>query len=201
MNIDIKNLIEMFSKLPNLGPASSRRLILHLIRNKEKIMLPLAHSIRELAERVVECEICGNLETKSPCSICLDQRRNTKLLCVVEDLGDLWAFEKGKIYSGLYHILGGTLSAINGIGPKELNLQKIISRVKESGVEEVIIATNSTLDGQVTAHYIVDLLKDLNIKVSRLACGIPIGGEIDYLDEGTLNAALCSRQEINSAKV
>ncbi|WP_339046682.1 recombination mediator RecR [Candidatus Mesenet endosymbiont of Agriotes lineatus] len=199
--MDIKNLIEMFSKLPNLGPASSRRLILHLIRNKEKIMLPLAHSIRELAERVVECEICGNLETKSPCSICLDQRRNTKLLCVVEDLGDLWAFEKGKIYSGLYHILGGTLSAINGIGPKELNLQKIISRVKESGVEEVIIATNSTLDGQVTAHYIVDLLKDLNIKVSRLACGIPIGGEIDYLDEGTLNAALCSRQEINSAKV
>ncbi|WP_339049019.1 recombination mediator RecR [Candidatus Mesenet endosymbiont of Phosphuga atrata] len=199
--MDIKNLIEMFSKLPNLGPASSRRLILHLIRNKEKIMLPLAHSIRELAEQVIECEICGNLETKSPCSICLDQRRNTKLLCVVEDLGDLWAFEKGKIYSGLYHILGGTLSAINGIGPKELNLQKIISRVKESSVEEVIIATNSTLDGQVTAHYIVDLLKGLNVKVSRLACGIPIGGEIDYLDEGTLNAALCSRQEINSAKV
>ncbi len=164
-------------------------------------MLPLAHSIRELAEQVIECEICGNLETKSPCSICLDQRRNTKLLCVVEDLGDLWAFEKGKIYSGLYHILGGTLSAINGIGPKELNLQKIISRVKESSVEEVIIATNSTLDGQVTAHYIVDLLKGLNVKVSRLACGIPIGGEIDYLDEGTLNAALCSRQEINSAKV
>ncbi|XGA09105.1 MAG: recombination mediator RecR [Wolbachia endosymbiont of Xenopsylla cheopis] len=194
--MDIKNLIEMFSKLPNLGPASSRRLILHLIRNKEKIMLPLAHSIRELAEQVIECEICGNLETKSPCSICLDQRRNTKLLCVVEDLGDLWAFEKGKIYSGLYHILGGTLSAINGIGPKELNLQKIISRVKESSVEEVIIATNSTLDGQVTAHYIVDLLKGLNVKVSRLACGIPIGGEIDYLDEGTLNAALSSRQEM-----
>lgn len=196
MNIDIKNLIEMFSKLPNLGPASSRRLILYLIRNKEKIMLPLAHSIRELAQRVVECEVCGNLETTSPCSICLDRKRNTKLLCIVEDLGDLWAFEKGKIYSGLYHILGGTLSALNGVGPKELNLQKIISRVKESKIEEVIIATNSTLDGQVTAHYIVDLLKDLNVKVSRLACGIPIGGEIDYLDEGTLNAALCSRQEM-----
>lgn len=200
MNIDIKNLIEMFSKLPNLGPASSRRLILHLIRNKEKIMLPLAHSIKELAQRVVECEVCGNLETTSPCSICLDQKRNAKLLCIVEDLGDLWAFEKGKIYSGLYHILGGTLSAINGVGPKELNLQKIITRVKGFSVEEVIIATNSTLDGQVTAHYIADLLKDLNVKVSRLACGIPIGGEIDYLDEGTLNAALSSRQEVSLPK-
>jgi len=159
-------------------------------------MLPLASLIRELADLIIECKICGNLDTKSPCSICTNPKRDTKLMCVVEELGDLWAFEKGNIYSGMYHVLGGRLSAINGIGPKELNLDNIPKRVTEFKIEEVIVAINPTLEGQVTAQYIIELLKNSNVKISRLACGIPIGGEIDYLDEGTLKIALTSRQDI-----
>ncbi|WP_353288145.1 recombination mediator RecR [Wolbachia endosymbiont (group B) of Gerris lacustris] len=193
--MNIKNLVHAFSKLPSLGPSSSRRLVIHLLQNKERVMLPLASLIRELADLIIECKICGNLDTKSPCSICINPKRDTKLMCVVEELGDLWAFEKGNIYSGMYHVLGGRLSAINGIGPKELNLDNIPKRVTEFKIEEVIIAINPTLEGQVTAQYIIELLKNLNVKISRLACGIPIGGEIDYLDEGTLRIALASRQE------
>nr|WP_143689860.1 recombination mediator RecR [Wolbachia endosymbiont of Nilaparvata lugens] len=195
MNINIKNLVHAFSKLPSLGPSSSRRLVIHLLQNKEKVMLPLASLIRELADLIIECKICGNLDTKSPCSICINPKRDTKLMCVVEELVDLWAFEKGSIYSGMYHVLGGRLSAINGIGPKELNLESIHKRVTEFKIEEVIVAINPTLEGQVTAQYIIELLKNLDVKISRLACGIPIGGEIDYLDEGTLRIALTSRQE------
>lgn len=195
MNINIKNLVHAFSKLPSLGPSSSRRLVIHLLQNKERVMLPLASLIRELADLIIECKICGNLDTKSPCSICINPKRDTKLMCVVEELGDLWAFEKGSIYSGMYHVLGGRLSAINGIGPKELNLESIHKRVTEFKIEEVIVAINPTLEGQVTAQYIIELVKNLDVKISRLACGIPIGGEIDYLDEGTLRIALTSRQE------
>lgn len=195
MNINIRNLVHAFSKLPSLGPSSSRRLVIHLLQNKEKVMLPLASLMRELANLIIECKICGNLDTKSPCSICTNPKRDTKLMCVVEELGDLWAFEKGSIYSGMYHVLGGRLSAINGIGPKELNLESIHKRVTEFKIEEVIVAINPTLEGQVTAQYIIELLKNLDVKISRLACGIPIGGEIDYLDEGTLRIALTSRQE------
>ncbi|OAB82151.1 recombination protein RecR [Wolbachia endosymbiont of Laodelphax striatellus] len=195
MNINIRNLVHAFSKLPSLGPSSSRRLVIHLLQNKEKVMLPLASLMRELANLIIECKICGNLDTKSPCSICTNPKRDTKLMCVVEELGDLWAFEKGNIYSGMYHVLGGRLSAINGIGPKELNLESIHKRVTEFKIEEVIVAINPTLEGQVTAQYIIELLKNLDVKISRLACGIPIGGEIDYLDEGTLRIALTSRQE------
>ncbi|MCA7010564.1 recombination mediator RecR [Wolbachia endosymbiont of Tribolium confusum] len=195
MNINIRNLVHAFSKLPSLGPSSSRRLVIHLLQNKERVMLPLASLIRELADLIIECKICGNLDIKSPCSICTNPKRDTKLMCVVEELGDLWAFEKGNIYSGMYHVLGGRLSAINGIGPKELNLDNIPKRVTEFKIEEVIIAINPTLEGQVTAQYIIELLKNSNVKISRLACGIPIGGEIDYLDEGTLKIALTSRQE------
>ncbi|WP_458695276.1 recombination mediator RecR [Wolbachia endosymbiont of Nilaparvata lugens] len=193
--MNIKNLVHAFSKLPSLGPSSSRRLVIHLLQNKEKVMLPLASLIRELADLIIECKICGNLDTKSPCSICINPKRDTKLMCVVEELVDLWAFEKGSIYSGMYHVLGGRLSAINGIGPKELNLESIHKRVTEFKIEEVIVAINPTLEGQVTAQYIIELLKNLDVKISRLACGIPIGGEIDYLDEGTLRIALTSRQE------
>lgn len=196
MNINIRNLVHAFSKLPGLGPSSSRRLVIHLLQNKEKVMLPLASLIRELADLIIECKICGNLDIKSPCSICINPKRDTKLMCVVEELGDLWTFEKGNIYSGMYHVLGGRLSAINGIGPKELNLDNIPKRVTEFKIEEVIIAINPTLEGQVTAQYIIELLKNSNVKISRLACGIPIGGEIDYLDEGTLKIALTSRQDI-----
>ncbi|MFP3027408.1 MAG: recombination mediator RecR [Wolbachia sp.] len=194
--MNIRNLVHAFSKLPGLGPSSSRRLVIHLLQNKEKVMLPLASLIRELADLIIECKICGNLDIKSPCSICINPKRDTKLMCVVEELGDLWTFEKGNIYSGMYHVLGGRLSAINGIGPKELNLDNIPKRVTEFKIEEVIIAINPTLEGQVTAQYIIELLKNSNVKISRLACGIPIGGEIDYLDEGTLKIALTSRQDI-----
>ncbi|WP_174132734.1 recombination mediator RecR [Wolbachia endosymbiont of Atemnus politus] len=193
--MNIKNLVHAFSKLPSLGPSSSRRLVIYLLQNKEKVMLPLASLIKELADLIIKCEVCGNLDNKSPCSICTDSKRDNKLLCVVEELGDLWAFEKGSIYSGVYHVLGGKLSAINGIGPKELNIDTIPQRVAEYKVEEIIIAINPTLEGQVTVQYIIESLKNLDVKISRLACGIPIGGEIDYLDEGTLKAALTSRQE------
>ncbi|WP_179943615.1 recombination mediator RecR [Wolbachia endosymbiont of Brugia malayi] len=196
--MNIKNLVHAFSKLPSLGPSSSRRLVIHLLQNKEKVMLPLASSIKELADLIIECKVCGNLDTQSPCSICTNPKRDTKLMCVVEELGDLWAFEKGSIYSGMYHVLGGRLSAINGIGPEKLNLDNIPKRVTEFKIEEVIIAINPTLEGQVTVQYIIESLKNLDVKVSRLACGIPMGGEIDYLDEGTLKAALTSRQEYES---
>jgi len=196
MNTNIRNLVNILSKLPNLGPSSSRRVVIHLLQNKEKVMLPLASLMKELAHQIIECEMCGNLDTQSPCAICINPKRDSKLLCIVEELGDLWAFEKGSIYSGLYHVLGGRLSAINGVGPKELNLDTIRKRVKDLQIQEIIIAINSTLEGQVTVQYIIELLKDLNVKISRLACGIPMGGEIDYLDEGTLRVALTSRQGI-----
>ncbi|WP_333023745.1 recombination mediator RecR [Wolbachia endosymbiont of Pentidionis agamae] len=194
--MNIRNLINALSKLPNLGPSSSRRLVIHMLQHKEKVMLPIASLIKELALLIMECNICGNLDTASPCAICTDSKRNTKLLCVVEELSDLWAFEKGNIYSGSYHVLGGRLSAINGIGPKELRLDTMMNRVRDHGIEEVIIATNNTLEGQVTAQYITGILKDSNIIISRLACGIPIGGEIDYLDEGTLKIAFAARNTV-----
>ncbi|MBV0900048.1 MAG: recombination mediator RecR [Wolbachia endosymbiont of Fragariocoptes setiger] len=198
MNANIRNLVNTLSKLPNLGPSSSRRLVIHLLQNKEKIMLPIASMLKNLAYQIKECSICGNLDSQSPCYICINSRRDSKLLCVVEDLGDLWAFEKGNIYSGIYHVLGGKLSAINGIGPKELNLDRLYNRTKDSKIKEVIIAISPTIEGQITTQYIIELLKNLNVKISRLACGIPIGGEIDYLDKGTLKVALTSRQDIKT---
>ncbi|AHX06367.1 recombination protein RecR [Ehrlichia chaffeensis str. Liberty] len=187
----------MFAKLPSFGPSSSRRIVLHLLRNKEEIMLPLASGIQDLAFQAKECPVCFNIDVKSPCSICSDTKRDHQLLCIVEELGDLWAFEKGKIYQGVYHVLGGTLSAIYGIGPDQLNLDSIVERIKKFNVQEVIIGIGNTMDGQVTTHYITQMVKELGIKVTRLACGIPMGGEIDYLDEGTLSAALSSRYIIS----
>ncbi|ABD44991.1 recombination protein RecR [Ehrlichia chaffeensis str. Arkansas] len=195
--MDINKLIAMFAKLPSFGPSSSRRIVLHLLRNKEEIMLPLASGIQDLAFQAKECPVCFNIDVKSPCSICSDTKRDHQLLCIVEELGDLWAFEKGKIYQGVYHVLGGTLSAIYGIGPDQLNLDSIVERIKKFNVQEVIIGIGNTMDGQVTTHYITQMVKELGIKVTRLACGIPMGGEIDYLDEGTLSAALSSRYIIS----
>ncbi|UQD54809.1 recombination mediator RecR [Anaplasma phagocytophilum] len=191
--MDISRLISLFSKLPGLGPASSRRIVLYLLRHRHDVMTPLANGIRELEESTKECEICFNLDVTSPCSICTDSRRDKSLLCIVEELGDLWAFEKGRIYQGMYHVLGGVLSALSGVGPEDLNMSGIPNRVRLHGVKEVIVATGSDMDGQVTCHYIAQSLKSTGVKVTRLACGIPLGGEIDYLDEGTLRAALSSR--------
>ncbi|MDN5247893.1 MAG: recombination mediator RecR [Wolbachia endosymbiont of Tyrophagus putrescentiae] len=200
MNNNIRNLVNALSKLPSLGPSSSRRLVIHLLQNREKTMLPLASMMKDLANQIAECQMCGNLDAQSPCFICSNPKRDSKLLCIVEELGDLWAFEKGNIYSGLYHVLGGRLSAINGVGPKELNLDTLCKRVLDLQTQEIIIAISPTLEGQVTVQYIIELLKDINVKISRLACGIPMGGEIDYLDEGTLRVALISRQGIEYSK-
>ncbi|KJV68651.1 recombination mediator RecR [Candidatus Neoehrlichia procyonis] len=195
--MDIHKLIYLFAKLPNLGPSSSRRLVLYLLRNKKDIMLPLARSIEKLAMQIKECEICFNMDVASPCAICSDVKRDKQVLCIVEELDDLWAFEKGKIYFGTYHVLGGVLSALYGVGPENLNFGNIIYRIKKYNIREVIIATSNTMDGQVTSHYITQIVKDSGVKVTRLACGIPAGGEIDYLDEGTLSAALSSRYVIS----
>ncbi len=192
-NNDIHNLINLFSRLPGLGPRSARRTVLKLIRHKEKLMLPLAQSLQNAASSIKTCNICGNLDTADPCSICSDHKRDPSIICVIEDLSDLWAMERSAMFRGYYHILGGTLSAIDGTGPDALRIPALIERAGNTEVEEVIIATNATVDGQTTAHYITDKLQGSNVRITRLAQGIPIGGELDYLDEGTLGTALKAR--------
>ncbi|PIR34460.1 MAG: recombination protein RecR [Alphaproteobacteria bacterium CG11_big_fil_rev_8_21_14_0_20_44_7] len=189
---DIETLIQLISKLPGLGPRSARRAALHLIKNKQTLMLPLAASIESTAESIVTCKVCGNVDTKSPCNICEDEKRDQKTLCVVEEVADLWALERSNMYKGKYHVLGGVLSAIDGVRAEDLHLSNLRGRCE--GLEEVIIATNATALGQTTAHYITDLLEGLSLRITRLAQGVPIGGELDYLDEGTLGTALKSRR-------
>ncbi len=189
----LDQLIKTFSKLPGLGPRSGRRVALHLLKNKRQSMVDLADLIKLVAEEIKACNTCGNLDVKSPCSICASTLRDSELICVVEDVSDLWAIERGNIFKGTYHVLGGTLSAIDGRTPDTLNFDNLVKRISRSNVREVIIATNSTLDGQTTGFYVADLLKPFNIKASRLAHGIPIGAELDYLDEGTLSHALKMR--------
>jgi recombination protein RecR len=167
---------------------------LHLIKNRDKLMQPLSDALGVALERIVVCDTCGNIDSKSPCSICLDPRRDRTQLCVVEDVADLWALERAEAFKGSYHVLGGVLSPLNGVGPEDLHLANIKQRVETEGVSEVLLATSATVDGQTTAHYVTDLVQGLGINVSRLAHGVPVGGELDYLDEGTLVAAVRSRQ-------
>jgi recombination protein RecR len=185
----LEELIRLFSRLPSLGPKSAKRIALHLIQNKQEI-LRFANLLVQTAEEIKSCDICGNIDIRNPCYICIDSRRERSILCVVETISDLWAMEKNKVYKGLYHVLGGTLSAIEGRAPKNLNIESIKDRVHSNSITEVIIATNFTLEGQTTGHYIAKLLEPMNIKISRLANGIPIGAELDYVDEGTLSLAL-----------
>lgn len=189
----LDQLIKAFSKLPGLGPRSGRRIALHLLKNKRQSMLDLADLIKLVAQEIKACHECGNLDVKSPCSICESALRDKELICIVEDISDLWAIERGSIFKGIYHVLGGTLSAIDGRTPDKLNLNSLVNRVAKNNVREVIIATNSTIEGQTTGFYISDLLKPFNIKSTRLAHGIPMGAELDYLDEGTLSHALKMR--------
>ena len=165
-----------------------------MLKHKEALMLPLSKSLEATAQSIVDCEQCCNLDTRSPCAICTDSKRDPHIICVVEEVADLWAFERGNIFRGQYHVLGGVLSAIDGVSPADLNIESLVKRVQEGEVEEVIIATNATVDGQTTAHYITERLTGSGVSISRLAHGIPIGGELDYLDDGTLGAALKSRQ-------
>jgi recombination protein RecR len=193
---EIERLIQLLGRLPGLGPRSARRVALHLLKKREVLMQPLSTALADAARAVRACSTCGNLDTVDPCSICADPRRDPGLLCVVEDIGDLWAMERGKIFPGLYHVLGGTLSALDGVGPDELNIGSLLRRVKEGTVREVIVATNATVDGQTTAHYLAERLADCEVPVTRLAHGVPVGGELDWLDDGTLATALKARRAL-----
>ena len=190
---DIDELIRLFAKLPGLGPRSARRVVLQLIRQKDSLMTPLAATLSRAIDSVKTCGICGNLDTHDPCAICSDTRRDPSVICVVEELADLWAIERCNLYKGSYHVLGGTLSAIDDRGPAQLNIESLINRASSDAVREIILATNATIEGQTTAHYITGRLEGCNVSISRLAQGIPIGGELDYLDDGTLGAALKAR--------
>jgi recombination protein RecR len=191
---EIDQLIYIFSKLPGLGPRSARRLILHLLKDKETRMKTLINSLSDAYDKIVECHVCRNLDIISPCRICTKSERDQEIIAIVETVADLWAIERSNMFKGMYHVLGGVLSAGQGNTPAELGLHELKNRIEENQVQEIIIATNSTLEGQTTAFFITDFFKDQKIKISRLASGIPIGGELDYLDEGTLTAALASRQ-------
>ena len=190
---EIERLIQLLAKLPGLGPRSARRAALALLKKRDTLLEPLADSLREAADAILTCEVCGNLDTASPCAICRDPRREPHILCVVEDVADLWALERAGVFRGRYHVLGGALSALDGVTPDRLNVAKLLERVKH-GVDEVILAMNATVEGQTTAHYLMDLLGDM--KVTRLAHGVPVGGELDYLDEGTLSAAFKARRAL-----
>ncbi|MGD9739801.1 MAG: recombination mediator RecR [Bauldia sp.] len=190
---EIERLIQLLAKLPGLGPRSARRAALHLIQKKDQLLVPLAQALDIAVERVVVCSTCGNIDTSDPCTVCSDPRRDDAVLVVVEDVADLWALERAGAINARYHVLGGTLSALDGVGPDDLTIDRLVERVAGGGVKEVILAVNATVDGQTTAHFITDRLAGLGANVSRLAHGVPVGGELDYLDEGTLSAAIRSR--------
>jgi recombination protein RecR len=189
----LDNLIQLLAKLPGLGPRSARRAALFLVKRRESLMEPLALALADAARAVKPCSVCGNLDTVDPCALCRDPGRDATTVCVVEDVADLWAIERAHIFKGRYHVLGGTLSALDGIGPGELRIDTLVARVAELPVREVILAMNATVEGQTTAHYIIDRLGGTTAQVTRLAHGVPVGGELDYLDDGTLAAALNQR--------
>ncbi len=194
-NSDIEALIALMAKLPGLGPRSARRAVLHLIRKRALVLTPLADAMSRVAETARECLNCGNVGTSDICSLCADETRENGELCVVEDVADLWAMERANVFRGRYHVLGGTLSALDAVGPEDLRIPRLVDRVATEGVSEVILALNATIDGQTTAHYIADQLAG-RVKLTTLAQGVPIGGELDYLDDGTISAALRARKEL-----
>ena len=191
---EIERLIQLLAKLPGLGPRSARRAVLHLVKNREKLLAPLALALEDAHLKVRTCLTCGNVDTLDPCTICADPRRDRSIVCVVEEVGDLWALERAGAWNGLYHVLGGTLSALGGVRPEDLDIGKLVERAADGQVKEVVLATNATVEGQTTAHYITEKLKHLGISTSRLAHGVPVGGELDYLDEGTLTQAIRARR-------
>ncbi len=193
---EIERLIQLLGRLPGLGPRSARRVALHLLKKRETLMQPLGAALADAARAIRACSTCGNLDTIDPCSICADPHRDDGLICVVEDVGDLWALERGRFFRGRYHVLGGSLSALDGIGPDELNIATLVKRVSAGGIREVIVATNATVDGQTTAHYLAERLSSLDVPLTRLAHGVPVGGELDWLDDGTLAAALKARRAL-----
>jgi recombination protein RecR len=191
---EIERLIQLLAKLPGLGPRSARRAALVLLKKRETLLEPLADAMAKAAAALKSCSVCGNLDTTDPCAICRENERQNGTICVVEDVADLWALERASVFKGRYHVLGGALSALDGVTPERLNMPALLARVKNGGVSEVILAMNATVEGQTTAHYLLDALEPLGVKITRLAHGVPVGGELDYLDEGTLSAAFKARR-------
>lgn len=192
----IQRLIDLMAKLPGLGPRSARRAVLTLVKRRERLLLPLAQAMAELAERVTLCSVCGNADTQDPCAICADDRRSQKAICVVQDVADLWAMERSGVYAGQYHVLGGVLSPLDGVGPDDLGIPRLVARARREEVIEVILALGATVDGQTTAHYVAADLAEAGVRITSLAQGVPVGGELDFLDDGTIHAALTARRDI-----
>jgi recombination protein RecR len=192
----IEALIDLMARLPGLGPRSARRAVLVLLKKRGQLMAPLAQALAEVALSAKDCQVCGNIGTSDICPICANPARATGEICVVEDVADLWAMERGRLFKGRYHVLGGTLSALDAVGPDELGIPRLVARVEDEGVTEVILALNATVDGQTTAHYIADALAPTGVQITTLAQGVPIGGELDYLDDGTIGAALRARRKL-----
>ena len=190
---EIERLIQLLARLPGLGPRSARRAALHLVRRRVELMEPLSAALADALSKIEICGTCGNVDTRDPCTVCADASRDRSILVVVENVADLWALERAAAVSGRYHVLGGTLSPLDGVGPDDLNLASLVARVRGGEMKEVLLALNATVDGQTTAHYVTDLLRDTGVKITRLAHGVPVGGELDYLDEGTLAAAIRQR--------
>ena len=192
----VERLIQLLARLPGLGPRSARRAALHLVKRRDTLLEPLARALDAVADAVRPCSTCGNLDAADPCGVCADSRRDPSRICVVEEVADLWALERAGVFHGRYQVLGGALSALDGVGPEDLNIASLIARAGKPDVREIILALNATVDGQTTAHYIHDCLAACDVDVSRLARGVPVGGELDYLDDGTIGAALESRQRM-----
>jgi recombination protein RecR len=193
---EIDRLIQLLAKLPGLGPRSARRAVLHLLDRRETLMDPLARALAEAADKIRICSRCGNVDTVDPCSICADPRRDPSLICVVERVSDLWALERTHAFKGRYHVLGGTLSALDGVGPEDLRIAALVARAAAAETREVVLALGATVEGQTTAHYVAEQLADAGVEITRLAHGVPVGGELDYLDDGTLAAALKARRQL-----
>ena len=193
---EIETLSSALARLPGLGPRSARRAVLWLVKRRETGLRQLLAALTEVQERLVECQVCGNVDTQNPCGVCVDPRRDQRALCVVEDVADLWALDRAKLFTGRYHVLGGRLSALDGVRPEDLTIGSLIERVRQGGIDEVVLAMNATLEGQTTAHYIAERLDGLPVRITQLAHGLPVGGELDYLDEGTLAQALRARRPV-----
>ncbi len=192
----IERLVQHLSRLPGLGPRSARRVVLYLIKRRESLLQPLIRALEDVNEGIRTCSICGNIDTNDPCAVCENPKRDKTLICVVEDVADLWALERTGVFRGAYHVLGGTLSALDGVGPEDLNIPGLVGRANKEGIAEVILALSATVDGQTTSHYIAERLTASLVKVTALAHGVPVGGELDYLDEGTLSTALRARRPV-----
>ena len=192
----IERLIQLLARLPGLGPRSARRAALHLVKRRDTLLEPLVRALNAVAVAVRPCSTCGNLDAMDPCGVCVDGRRDPSQICVVEEVADLWALERADVFRGRYQVLGGALSALDGVGPEDLNIASLIARARRPEVREIILALNATVDGQTTAHYIHDRLATCDVDVSQLAHGVPVGGELDYLDDGTIGAALKSRRRM-----